>query len=83
MQSVKHFSCFVLKLCVKGMNIFQIIKVFLQVNSVIVLGAFGGRLDQIFANIETLFTAKNILPGKPVYLFSQESVACLLSEVSV
>ena len=52
-----------------------------QLDCVIVLGSFGGRLDQIFSNIETLFTAKTIIPETPVYLYSQESMACLLSEV--
>lgn len=51
-----------------------------QLDCVIVLGSFGGRLDQIFSNIETLFTAKTIIPETPVYLYSQESMACLLSE---
>lgn len=51
-----------------------------QLDCVIVLGSFGGRLDQIFANIETLFTAKTIIPEIPVYLYSQESMACLLSQ---
>lgn len=51
-----------------------------KIDCLLVLGAFGGRLDQIFANIETLFQSKTILPGVPVYLYSPESMACLLSE---
>lgn len=47
---------------------------------VVVLGAFGGRLDHVMANINTLFEAKKFL-NKPVVLFSKESVAFLLKPV--
>ncbi|XP_064594397.1 thiamin pyrophosphokinase 1-like isoform X2 [Liolophura sinensis] len=44
---------------------------------VVVVGAFGGRLDHVMANINTLFEAREFL-NKPVVLFSKESVALLL-----
>lgn len=39
----------------------------------------GGRLDHIFANVETLFHAMNILPGSQVYLMGSNSISCLLT----
>ncbi|XP_076437066.1 thiamine pyrophosphokinase 1-like [Babylonia areolata] len=49
----------------------------LPVKEYLVVGTFGGRLDQQFANFHTLFTAAT-LTDRPVYLISQGSLACLL-----
>ena len=48
----------------------------------VVINAFGKRLDQTIANIETLFHMTKIT-DKPIYLMSEESIACLLLPVSV
>jgi len=50
---------------------------FNKFDQIIVLNAFGKRLDQTMANIETLFHVAKIT-DKPVYLMSEDSIACLL-----
>nr|XP_054751529.1 thiamin pyrophosphokinase 1-like [Lytechinus pictus] len=49
----------------------------LKVDSIMVFGAFGGRLDQTLANINTLFIASTIT-DLPVYLLGDGSLCCLL-----
>ncbi|XP_060597490.1 thiamin pyrophosphokinase 1-like [Ruditapes philippinarum] len=51
-----------------------------QIECVIALSAFGGRLDQQFANINTLFTASQLAGSVPVYLLSSQSMTCLLQK---
>ena len=51
-----------------------------QFDYVVVLNAFGKRLDQTMANIDTLFHAMKITE-KPVFLLSEDSLGCLLSPV--
>ncbi|XP_048238448.1 thiamin pyrophosphokinase 1-like [Haliotis rufescens] len=51
----------------------------LQYDFITVIGAFGGRLDHLFGNINTLFLA-HTLTKKPVVLISEGSVACLLGQ---
>ena len=46
------------------------------------LGAFGGRQDQVFSNINTLYEATEIT-DTPVYLVADDSLACLLKPVSI
>lgn len=46
-----------------------------------VFGAFGGRIDQTIANINTLFLALKVT-DLPVYLVGDGSLACLLLPVS-
>jgi len=38
----------------------------------------SGRLDQIMANIQTLFLAAECLYNIPIYLINSESITCLL-----
>ena len=45
------------------------------------MNAFGGRLDHTMANIETMFHITK-LTNKPLYLMSEDSVACLLMPVN-
>lgn len=49
-----------------------------KINRVLVLCESSGRLDQIMANINTLFLAQKILPRKPVFLRSSNSLSWLL-----
>lgn len=49
----------------------------LRVDRIMVFGAFGGRIDQTMANINTLFLASS-MTDLPVYLLGDESLACLL-----
>ncbi|XP_066299797.1 thiamin pyrophosphokinase 1-like [Branchiostoma lanceolatum] len=49
----------------------------LQVDYVVCVGAFGGRLDQVMANINTLYEARS-LTTTPVILLDDVSMACLL-----
>ncbi|XP_053373911.1 thiamin pyrophosphokinase 1-like [Mercenaria mercenaria] len=51
-----------------------------QVDCIVALSAFGGRLDQQFANINTLFTAHQLEGSIPVYLLSSQSMSCLLQK---
>lgn len=51
----------------------------MNASCVIILGAFGGRLDQIFANIDTLFHFDFSIP---IYLMSENNLAVLLKEGS-
>lgn len=48
---------------------------------IVVLGAFGDRLDQTLANINTLYEA-NLITKLPVYLLADRSLGCLLRPVS-
>lgn len=41
-----------------------------------------GRFDQIMANINTLYKARNILPKTKVFILSQESLTWLIDEGS-
>ena len=50
-------------------------------DSIIALGAFGGRLDQTLSNINTLYDAAK-LTDTPVYVLGDDSLACLLAPVS-
>lgn len=38
----------------------------------------SGRIDQIMANINTLFKAQSILPQNPIFLLSRSSISWLL-----
>lgn len=51
-----------------------------QLDCIVALNAFGGRLDQEFANINTLFTAQRFEGSIPVYLLSSQSILCLLQK---
>ena len=44
---------------------------------VVALCGFGSRLDQLFANVDTLFKV-SALTSKPVYLLSEDSLSVLL-----
>jgi hypothetical protein len=57
------------------------LKPWLQVEQYIVVGSMGGRLDHVFANIETLHTAAS-LTSIPVFLISEGNLACLLPRAS-
>ncbi|CAG5125073.1 unnamed protein product [Candidula unifasciata] len=46
---------------------------------IVAIGAFGGRMDHCLANINTLYTALT-LSKAPLYLFSDNSMACLLDK---
>ncbi|XP_071789035.1 thiamine pyrophosphokinase 1-like [Asterias amurensis] len=48
-----------------------------EVDCIVVLGAFGDRLDQTLANINTLYEA-NLITKVPVYLLADGSLGCLL-----
>ncbi|XP_072034747.1 thiamine pyrophosphokinase 1-like [Amphiura filiformis] len=48
-----------------------------QVDCIVALGSFGGRPDQVFANINTLYEATEVT-DIPVYLVADDSLACLL-----
>jgi len=52
-----------------------------QLDAVVAYGRLGGRLDHMFANIDTLYTAAREAPGLPVYLVDEENIACLLNKV--
>ena len=45
-----------------------------------VLGAFGGRMDQVMANINTLYEATKIMQTK-IVLLSEDQLAFLLMKV--
>lgn len=47
-------------------------------NQIVAINAFGKRLDQTMANVETLFHITKVTK-KPVYLMSEDSLACLLT----
>ncbi|KAL9968395.1 hypothetical protein ACROYT_G026765 [Oculina patagonica] len=47
-------------------------------DEIVVINALGKRLDQTMANIETLFHITK-LTKKPVYLMSEDSMACLIT----
>ncbi|KXJ76110.1 hypothetical protein RP20_CCG010319 [Aedes albopictus] len=49
-----------------------------KISRVLVLCESSGRLDQIMANINTLFLAGKILPKTPVFLRSSNSLSWLL-----
>ncbi|XP_006816711.1 thiamine pyrophosphokinase 1-like [Saccoglossus kowalevskii] len=49
----------------------------LKVDCIVVVSAFGGRLDHTFANINTLYLASE-LTHLPVYLMGEENIAFLL-----
>ncbi|XP_071492977.1 thiamine pyrophosphokinase 1-like [Diadema antillarum] len=49
-----------------------------DVDSIVVFGAFGGRLDQTLANINTVLTATSYTK-LPIYLIGDASLACVLS----
>ena len=51
-----------------------------QFDKIVILNAFGQRLDQTMANIESLFHIAKVT-NKPVYLMSEDSIACLLLPV--
>lgn len=48
-----------------------------EFDQIVILNAFGKRLDQTMANIESLFHVAK-LTNKPVYSMSEDSMACLL-----
>ncbi|XP_018326599.1 thiamin pyrophosphokinase 1 isoform X2 [Agrilus planipennis] len=52
----------------------------IDVPIIIVLGDSSGRIDQIMANVNTLFKAKTIVPNSSVYLLGSDSFSWLLSE---
>ena len=54
-----------------------------QLDAVVAYGRLGGRLDHMFANIDTLYMAAREAPGVPVYLVDEENIACLLNKVYV
>lgn len=39
----------------------------------------GGRMDQVMANINTLYLARDHMPSIPLYLVSSHSISCLLA----
>lgn len=49
----------------------------IEFDKIVILNAFGQRLDQTMANIESLFHIAKVT-NKPVYLMSEDSIACLL-----
>ncbi|KAK3588385.1 hypothetical protein CHS0354_024276 [Potamilus streckersoni] len=53
----------------------------MQKDAVVILGGFGGRMDHVFANIDTLFVAQKLMPGVPVYLLSDVSLVTLLEKI--
>lgn len=53
---------------------------FLKTDHIVAMGAFGGRMDHCLANINTLYTALT-LSKAPLYLFYDNSMACLLDKV--
>ncbi len=59
----------------------QVIFICLQVDCIVALASFGGRPDQVFANINTLYEAIEVT-DVPVYLVADDSLACLLGPVS-
>ncbi|KAI8493547.1 cAMP-dependent protein kinase subunit [Branchiostoma belcheri] len=50
----------------------------IQVDYIVSVGAFGGRMDQVMANINTLYEARS-LTSIPVFLLDEVSMAFLLS----
>ena len=54
----------------------------LQVDSVVVYGSFAGRLDHVFAMVNTLYEASQFI-DKKIFLVSQDTSAFLLKPVSV
>lgn len=62
-----------------GLSFFSLAFIF-QFDQIVILNAFGKRLDQTMANIESLFHIGK-LTNKPVYLMSEDSMACLLLPV--
>lgn len=55
---------------------------FLQVSAIVSYVSFNGRFDHIMGNLHTLYVAAK-LTQVPVYLLHEDSLACLLSPVSV
>lgn len=66
----------------KSLNIIFDRGIHKQVDCIVAFGAFGGRVDQVFANIDTLFRAHKLQCGIPVYLMNSQSLACLLQKGS-
>ena len=62
-----------------GLSFFSLAFIF-QFDQIVILNAFGKRLDQTMANIESLFHVAK-LTNKPVYSMSEDSMACLLLPV--
>lgn len=62
-----------------GLTFFSLAFIF-QFDQIVILNAFGKRLDQTMANIESLFHVAK-LTSKPVYLMSEDSMGCLLLPV--
>ena len=50
-----------------------------EIEKIIVFCAHSGRIDQIFANINTLFLVKNLLPNASTYILGEECLSTLLS----
>ncbi|KAH3692733.1 thiamin pyrophosphokinase 1-like [Dreissena polymorpha] len=51
-----------------------------KLDCIIAFGAFGGRLDHMFANIDTLYRANQWAPNTPVYLMDNHNISCLLQK---
>ncbi|KAK6182495.1 hypothetical protein SNE40_010173 [Patella caerulea] len=50
-----------------------------EFDEIIVTGAFGGRLDHVFANINTLFEIQSI-NSKPLYCIADGNLSCLIQK---
>eukprot|EP00058_Branchiostoma_floridae_P027198 XP_002612689.1 hypothetical protein BRAFLDRAFT_229265 [Branchiostoma floridae] len=50
----------------------------MQVDYIVSVGAFGGRIDHVMANIHTLYEARSFT-STPVILVDEVSMACLLA----
>ena len=53
----------------------------MQIKEIVVLGAYGGRFDHLFANVNSLFEARTFCDAH-IMLFSEDTVAFLLKPVS-
>ena len=54
-----------------------------QIDEILVFGAYGGRIDQVFSNIDVLYQARSKYKNcTPIYLVETSQVACLLPVVS-
>lgn len=65
----------------KASNVENSTKKFDQLKQVEVIYAYvenSGRLDQIMANIQTLFLAQEYLSNIPIYIINSENISCLL-----
>ncbi|XP_055547987.1 thiamin pyrophosphokinase 1-like [Wyeomyia smithii] len=62
----------------KSLHVLQSTGYASEISRVLVLCENSGRLDQIMANINTLFLARTILPDTPVFLRSSNSLSWLL-----